>query len=227
MALDLVRTEADLLRQQGNTAEPTAALLTTRPLAARVLGERARGLLASLAILDVGASHGLTAGALVLGEAQLDVGDDSGLAPGHLVLLGREVWGQIVSVDRWTSAARHMTQPGYRDLVQLAHPSGDRFRQGPHGVLEGTGDPLCRLRMVAVTEPVCVGDVVLTDGGGTLSEPLCYGAVVRVEQPRGAAHWEIWVQPASKPSGLGGTVAVLRTDVNPTRIGAVPSSTTR
>jgi cell shape-determining protein MreC len=224
LALQFARTEAAELREQLSAdLESTAALLTTRPIEARVMGGRARGLLEHRAILGAGATDGLSVGALVLSAPTLDLGGDAGLEIGDLVLLGREVWGQIASVDGWTSTARHVTQPGFRELVQLAHRSGDRLRLGPRGVLEGTGQPLCRIRMIPVIEPVSVGDIVLTDGGGLAAGPLRCGDVVRVEQPRGADHWEIWMQPAIKSPLLQGTVAVLRTELNPARVGNASS----
>jgi cell shape-determining protein MreC len=225
LALQLAQTEAASLRQQ-NTSGPaeTVSLMATHALQTRVLGSQARNLLAGHAVLDAGASAGLKTGAPVLGEAQLDLGADAGVDAGQLVFLGAEVWGQVASVDDWTSTAQHVTQIGYRDLVQLAQANGDRLRLGPQGVLEGTGEPLCRIRMIAITEPVAVGDLVLTDGGALPSATLCYGRVVRVEQPRGAAHWEIWMQPAIASPQLHGTVAVLRTELNPERVGAAATN---
>jgi cell shape-determining protein MreC len=220
LALQLAQAESVELREQFGTApEGSDSLLAARPIEARVLGSQARGWLESRAILDAGATARLAPGALVLeGAATLDLGDDIGIDEGNLVLMGREVWGQVVSVAGWTSMARHVTQSGYRDVVQLAQTSDDRLRLGPRGILEGTGKSLCRIRMVPVTEPVSVGDVVFTAADGAPTAALCYGRVVRIEQPRGADHWEIWMQPAVDSRRLRGTVAVLRTELNPARV---------
>jgi hypothetical protein len=107
-----------------------------------------------------------------------------------------------------------VTEPGYRDLVRLGE-------SGPQGVLEGTGEPLARVRLVEVTEPVAMGDgVYSTAGKGFLPEPLLYGRVVRVERPVGAAHWEIWMEPAADPHQTE-EVAVLRVELNRLRVAAV------
>ena len=110
-----------------------------------------------------------------------------------------------------------------RDVVRLAAatPSGAAPRLGSEGVLEGTGEPLARVRLIPVTEPVEVGDEVYTGAAaGVLARPLLYGRVVRVERPIGAAHWEIWMEPAV--DGRPERVAVLRIELNPRRVGQRP-----
>ncbi len=80
--------------------------------------------------------------------------------------------------------------------------------------------PMARVRLVEVTRPVSVGDLVYTAAEkGVLPAPLLYGRVVRLQRPIGAAHWEIWMQPAlaaDEPQ----QVAVLRTELNPSRLAA-------
>jgi hypothetical protein len=50
-----------------------------------------------------------------------------------------------------------------------------------------------------------------------LPEPLLCGRVARVERPVGAAHWEIWMQPAmaaDEPT----RVSVLTIELSPARL---------
>ena len=87
---------------------------------------------------------------------------------------------------------------------------------GARGVLCGTGEDLCRLKWIASTEPVNVGDEVYTDAqASSLPQPMYYGKVVRAEA--GLTHWEIWVEPATTGHDVQ-TVQVLRRRLNPLRV---------
>jgi cell shape-determining protein MreC len=199
-------------------------LLRVRCIGARVLGHQARAFLQRQALLDVGTAAGVQPDSLVVGGvpgALIDRGSDAELLPDRLVLSGARVWGKIVEVGRYTSAVRTVTEPGYRDLVRLGvhgnRVHGNR-RAGPEGILEGTGRPLVRIRLVDVTEPVAVGDPVWTASGkGFVPKPLLYGRVVRLERPVGAAHWDIWMQPAVTPDEVE-EVVVLQAELNPLRV---------
>jgi hypothetical protein len=52
---------------------------------------------------------------------------------------------------------------------------------------------------------------------GILPDPLLYGRIARLERPTGAAHWEIWMEPAVAESAPE-TVAVLRAELSPLRV---------
>ena len=197
-------------------------LLLTGCVPARVLGRQARDFLVEARILDVGSHAGVRGEALVVGgpKSLLDQGANRRLESDELVLAEDRVWGKIVEVGPQTSTVRTPCEPGFRDLVRLGAPptSGRPPRLGPQGLLEGTGEPLARVRRVEVTEPVAVGDAVYTASGqGCLPQPLLYGFVVRVERPVGTAHWEIWMKPAfdAEPED----VVVLRPQINPARVG--------
>lgn len=194
-----------------DSALPGSRLVRPRLLAARVLGQRAQSFLRSHGILDAGTQAGVSAGDLVLDlpAAIVDQGALAGAASGQLVLKGRRVWGKISHVDPQLSSVLRATDAGFRDLVRVAQPSGGGLSVGPRGVLEGTGEPLCRLRLVPITQSVAAGQLVITDGGeGLLEGALLYGQIERVEQSPGAAHWDLWVRPALPPE-LPRSVSVL------------------
>ena len=218
---DLQNRQSD--REQGPLAEAEDRLLNLQCIGARVLGRQARGFLQENLPLDVGSRAGVQSDALVIGGSAgllIDQGTAAKLQSGQLVLGRGRVWGKIVEVGPYTSTARTLTEPGYRDLVRLATPDaqGRPGRWGPEGVLEGTGERLARIRLVEVTEPVSVDDLVFTaTGDGVLPKPLLYGRIVRVERPTGASHWDIWMQPALGKHGPR-RVAVLRIQLNPVRV---------
>ena len=217
-------TAARVLRRRSNSVQnpsddPYQRLLTARCVKARVLGQQARAFLARQYMLDVGSQAGVQPDALVVDAPPelIDLGSDAGLEAGQLVLSRGRVWGKVVEVGPSTSIVRTVTEPGYHDLVQLAG-------QGPQGILEGTGEPLARVRLIEVTEPVALGDPVCAAAAkGVLPEPLLYGRIVRLQRPVGAAHWEIWMQPAARP-GRTEQVAVLRIELNPQRVAACGSA---
>jgi len=191
-------------------------LLNARCVKARVLGQLARTFLGRQHLVDAGSQSGVLPDALVIDAPPglIDQGGEVGVNAGQLVLDEGRVWGKVVRVGRLTSVVRTLTEPGYRDLVCLGE-------SGPQGILEGTGEPLARVRLVEVTEPVAVGDPVYsTAGKGFLAEPLLCGRIVRLDRPVGAAHWEIWMQPAVDPHRTD-EVAVLTIEVDPLRVAAV------
>jgi len=191
-------------RQQiPGASEDGGRLILPGCVPALVLGSQARAFLGRRKLLDVGTDAGVESDAFVI-----DRGSGQRIAPGHVVLSGRHVWGKIVETGRNTSTVCTITETGYRDLVRVG---------SARGVLEGTGQSLARVRLIDATEPLSVGDpVTTTSGQGELPEPLLYGRIVRLQRPHGAAHWEIWVQPAvvDQPS----RVAVLRMELNPLRV---------
>lgn len=204
----------------------SAPLLAADLVRARVLGPQARAFLASLEVLDAGSRQGLQPGSPVFaaaprgeGESLLDQGRNAMLDIDDLVLAGRSIAGKLVDVGPQTATMQRLTEPGYRDLVQVARASGDRLRLGSKGVLEGTGEKLCRISLVEVTEPVSVGDLVVAadaDGG---SLPGVYGCVTRAERRPGDAHWQIWMAPAVGNAPLA-EVEILRRKLNPQRVAA-------
>jgi len=230
----------------GSATDP---LLQADAISARVLGRQAQSYLKSRDLLDAGSLAGVFKGALVLDDNAegaskpadaagnhadaksalvrrpvIDAGADFGLAADGLVLAGRRVWGKIAAVGPYTSVVRRACEPGYRDAVQLGHIDGRRLQLGPRGLLVGTGEALCRVEMVDVSQPVAIGDEVYTSDDGVPHAPLLYGRVVRLERSAGQPHWQIWMEPAvgtDEPR----SVAVLQMDLNPARVAkATPAS---
>jgi cell shape-determining protein MreC len=217
-----------------STAAASDPLLRPALVEARVLGPLAQAWLVERRLVDRGSRAGVQDGALVLAPSRpiLDRGRDAELAPDHFVLAGGRVWGRVVRLGQWTSEVRRTTDEGYRDLVTLHSPRNDSQKEprngsiaaalaatAPRGILEGSGQPLCRVRLIAADEPVAVGDVVLSASAQGFSDgALVYGEVVRAECPPGANHWDVWVRPALDPDEVPDTVAVLRVEFNPARV---------
>jgi cell shape-determining protein MreC len=157
---------------------------------------------------------------LAKSRALLDRGRDAGLLTDHFVLAGGRVWGRVQCTGECTSEVRRVTDAGYRDLVTLRSAGGEQVSAvAPRGILEGSGGPLCRVRLVRADEPVSVGDVVVSAAAqGCGDGPLVYGEVVRAECPTGASHWDIWVKPAIDPRNVPDVVSVLRIEFNPARV---------
>jgi cell shape-determining protein MreC len=198
-----------------------APLLAPKLLPARVLGRQARAFLAQMHTIAAGADDGVLPAALVLDDALplVDQGTSAGIDAGQLVLAGATVWGQIAALGGHVSSVRRANAPGYRDLVQLARASNDRLTPGPQGVLEGTGERWCRIKLIQTTEPVSEGDLVLATGGEALLDaPLVYGRVVRLESRPGVPHWDIWMEPAARTEPR--EVAVLQISLNEARLAA-------
>jgi cell shape-determining protein MreC len=203
---DQLQAEVAWLRSQSNepredhNVTPTRLLVQGKLIEARVLGRQAQAILQRQGLLDIGSQRGVSPGDLVL-----DQGAAEGAARGQLVICGGRVWGKVLRTGVRTSIVERATDAGFRDLVRLA--------SGPRGVLEGTGQRHCRLKMVEVTQAVAVGEPVFSEANeGLVEGQLLYGYVDRIEKSPGAAYWEIWVRPAVT-QGLPPRVAVLTGEV--------------
>jgi cell shape-determining protein MreC len=211
-----------------NAGRETIPLFDSRLVSARVLGQQARQFLASRALLSRGSNAGLSAGGLVLepdndqaAAPLLDVGGETGVAAGRMVLESRAVVGRLKEVGQFTSCLERVTDASYRDRVRIVQMQDGKATPGPRGLLVGTGQPHCQVRMVDISQPIAVGDVVVADGlGGILGSPPRYGTVVRVAQSPGSGQWEIWVEPDVDVGNLD-VVSVLTTDINTVRMAGV------
>jgi cell shape-determining protein MreC len=213
----------------GVGSKPTSPLLTVQTVSARVLGKQAQSFLDARAMLDAGRSRGVTARSLVIDDLPtaadrpvVDQGRDASIRADHLVLTGSRVWGKIADVGQHISSIIRLTDTGFRDLVQLASLRDGKLRFLARGVLVGKGEPLCQIELVETGAAVTVGDLVFTADDGVLDAPLLYGRVARLERKPGAAHWEIWMEPAVSATAPPARVAVLRLDLNPARLASGP-----
>ncbi|MCC7086001.1 MAG: rod shape-determining protein MreC [Pirellulales bacterium] len=207
------------------TTNEATPLVVARSVSARVLGRQAKAFLVDREILDLGKLKSVQPKALVVDADEaidlsqvVDRGADAGIKPNRLVLSGRRIWGRIAAVGPHTSTLQRTNDAGYRDLAQLASLQNGRLQFSARGILVGTGQQYCKLEQVETTEPVTVGDLVFTADDGVLDSPLLYGRVTKLERKPGAAHWEIWVEPAVTSSAAPARVAILQFELNPTRL---------
>ncbi|HVU88343.1 MAG TPA: rod shape-determining protein MreC [Pirellulales bacterium] len=204
----------------------TPPLVLTEAIRARVLGRRAGGLFPESEIVAVGSTSGVRREALALRDSTVtvDAGHDVQVVAGDFVLAGRRIYGKVLEVAPHTCVVRGADQASYRDVVQLVKLVDGRANVGPTGILEGTGDGRCRVRMINASEDVSVGDLVFTaHDEGLTTQPLLYGPIARCERAPGAPHWDLWVdlqREHHRPSHL----VVLRASLNPARVAALPAS---
>jgi len=216
-SLELARSASTSDGEPGAQPSPPAPLVDAQLIEARLLGWQARAALVRAGLIDAGTAAGVRSDDLVLAAADplLDQGAESGVAPGQVVLAGRSVWGKVCDVGTHTSTVRGVTDPAYRDLVQILHvEQGRLIPSHAQGVLEGTGDALCRVRHVPQDVAVAPGDFVVAASPRGAADGLWYGTVTRAEP--GLAGWELWVQPAA-PRGEPARVAVVQMQVNTAR----------
>jgi len=210
--------------------KPTQPLLVTEALEARILsweGGRAEspggaGGESWRAVLDRGRDRGVHSEELVLAanDPVVDLGGDLRVEADQPVIAGQSVVGRIGVVGAWTSTIQPLTSPKFRGHAQLVRASADRAVEGASGVLCGTGMG-CRLEFVSPTEPVRVGDLVVTPlRQSPAGAPLIFGRVTRADLAPGAAHWEIDVEPACNLEQTS-RVSILRVLVNSRRSAAM------
>jgi cell shape-determining protein MreC len=204
----------------GTDLHDSPPLVLTQGVRARVLGRRACAALGAADIAGLGRDGGLQADALALVDSTVavDQGQQANVAAGDIALEGRRVYGKVIEVGPHTSIIRRASEPGYRDVVRLAHLVDGALEFGPKGILEGTGERCCRMRLVSSNEPIEPGWLVFTAGQeGLAPQPLWYGAVARAERRDGAPDWDIWVELAAGADDPGQLV-VLRAQLNPARL---------
>jgi cell shape-determining protein MreC len=221
-----LRIENALLREKLSKADQNSPyrgtvgqpLIVPELLQASVLGEETAKLWRAGKFIDKGTMDGVGKSALVLDDTSLliDQGRDENLLSGQPVYSGRRVFGKVVQVGRWVSTVAKVTDARYRGWAQLGRRTSQGLLFEGTGILEGRGEPLCRLELVKLRELVSVGDEVYTaNRDSTLPYPMYYGKVVQVKP--GTQFWEIWVKPAVNETNLQ-TVQVLRKKFNPIRM---------
>lgn len=197
-------------------------LVTSSLIDASVLGDAVAEKWRKGKLLDRGQTSGVRETELVVKSSHslVDVGRDADLSPEDGVLLGRCVIGKVERVGRWTSTFLMLTDAGYRGRAQLVHQAESGYVFGAKGILEGQGEPRCRLSGIAATDSVTVGDAVYAaTREGLSSTPLYYGRVVEATLGPSDSEWTILVEPVPVPSDLR-TVQIMRTAVNADRLTA-------
>jgi cell shape-determining protein MreC len=178
------------------------------------------------AIIDAGRSHGLQRSQLVVegNGIVIDKGADHGLQPGQKVAHGTAVIGRIAKTSQWVGLVQPITHLEFSSAVQIVklEPQGASF--GAKGLLEGTGDGLCRITGIAYTEAVAVGDEVFSaDLDGVNGPRLYYGRIIHAQFSAGG-RWDIKVKPAFDANEITEVgVVQQRLDAKRTRI-AVPQT---
>jgi cell shape-determining protein MreC len=179
--------------------EVRSALLQLSLLPAQVLSCR-DGLPADLRelLVDAGRARGLTRSELVVqGHGGIvGAGRAQSVQPGDRVLDGLAVVGRIEKSARWVSLVQPISASGFRANVLLLRKTDAGAVFGARGILEGVGEPSCRLNGIAATEAVAVGDeVVAADVEGLQGPQLYFGKVVQADFLAGG-QWDIRVAPA-------------------------------
>ena len=200
-------------------AAETKPLLIDGLIQATVFGEETATLWKAGWLLDKGTGDGVRKTDLVLRDKGpvVDQGENQQLETGFPIFAGRCVYGRISQVGRWTSSVQRVTDLAYRGHARIVRKTANGYFFGAEGVLEGTGESICRLKLITAEMPVAVGDDVYTaTRKDRFPFSMYYGKIVRAELPAGATHWEIDVQPAignARPK----SVQILRQRLNPAR----------
>jgi hypothetical protein len=190
-------------------------VLTARVLDAPAGDEIERTILT----LDEGHSARVALAEWVLGDdgVTIDQGEDSNVLADSPVLAGRSVFGRVASTGRFTSRIQHVSDPAFRAHAKLMRRSGEQTVNGAEGLLVGEGEGVCRLELIAATEPVEPGDLIVTAATiPGIDDALCLGEVQTATLPTGAAHWTIKVTPAVSVAECR-QVQVVRVGLHPAR----------
>jgi len=191
-------------------------LLSTHVLNSPAIGEIER----TVVTMSEGSAAQVALAEWVLAEegVTIDHGRDANVAADQPVLAGRSVFGRVASTGRYTSRVWHVTDPGFRAHARLVRRSGEKTVTGAEGLLSGAGNGVCRLELIAATEPVEPGDLVLTAATiPGIDEALYLGEVKTAHLAPGATHWSITVSPAVAVDEVR-ELQVVRVGLNPGRV---------
>lgn len=206
-----LRTAAASERASAVAGLHAPTLLQFDALACRVISragmpDRVREL-----VIDAGKQVSATRAELVVDGTGLliDRGASSGVSEGARVLDGAVVIGRIARAARWVSLVEPVTAPTFSARVQLVRGGSDTPHFGAEGILQGAGDGTCVVNGIPDTEPVAVGDeVVSADIDGVRGPRLYFGVVTAAEFLSGG-EWRVQVAPAADPESAE-EVAVLQ-----------------
>lgn len=216
------RAEIDSLHRNGSSpfvSDAVSSLVRERAVEARVLGSDIVAVWKSQRLLDQGASAGLASDQWILDGADvaIDAGLDQSLSSGLPVFAGRCIVGRIVEAGRWTSSLELLTAPSFRAQAVI-HRDGPRgLETVGSGLIEGTGEGMCRVAEVGAQFDVEIGDAVYSASDPLAETPMLFGYVTAATLEPGALHWEVSVEPAADLSRLR-KVQVVVPSVNPDRL---------
>ena len=196
-----------------------ASLVDFVALKATVLSHSGLPGILTEAFIDAGKTQGLQRSQLVVSGfgIVIDKGADYGLSPGQKVTHGTAVIGRISNVSKWVGVVQPVTHEAFSAAVQIVKLKDHGASFGAKGLLEGTGDRLCKITGVPYTEAVSVGDEVFSGNLQGVNGPrLYYGKVVHAEFSAGG-EWDIHVAPAFHAETLD-EVAVVQQRLNVDRI---------
>lgn len=179
-------------------------------LKAKVLSRRGLPNDLKEALIDAGKDQGLRRSELVVsGDGfVVDKGADHGLTVGQQVADGAAVVGRISKLSQWVGLVQPITDAEFSGAVQIVKMQNQGAAFGAEGLLEGTGDALCRVTGIPYTEAVTVGDFVFSANVQGVNGPrLFYGQVVHAEFSAGG-QWDIRVEPAFESEQMDEVVVV-------------------
>lgn len=206
-----LNNEVRQMRRQG--AIRTVAgrdLINFIGLKAKVLSRRGLPNDLKEALIDAGRDQGLRRSELVVsGDGfVVDKGTDHGLTVGQQVADGAAVVGRIAKLSQWVGLVQPVTNAEFSGAVQIVKMQGQGATFGAQGLLEGTGESLCRVTGIPYTEAVTIGDYVFSASVQGINGPrLFYGEVVHAEFSAGG-QWDIRVQPAFESEQMDEVVVV-------------------
>jgi hypothetical protein len=215
LELEVARLRSE--RSDAATSENHTPLLVPIGVPARLLGDFATNYWRTNGALALGSASGVKESAVIIDSTQplLDAGQRAGIAPSDVVRSGAVVVGMVGDVGVWSSLFRPITDREFRAGARLARRTPDGLVFAAEGVLQGDGDNGCELRMITPTEPVRVGDLVVTVARDTgLDEPLVFGEVEAADLPDNALEWSVKVKPARDWRTVS-RVTVIRLGVHP------------
>jgi rod shape-determining protein MreC len=138
-------------------------------------------------------------------------GSMHGMKAGFAVVWNKTVVGEIGSAGPMTARVRLCSDPAFRVKAFLVPPAGTSPSARIGGILEGTGNGMCRMKFVFYDSGVQAGWSVVTsaDPAAGLPEGMLIGTVAKVSFAERGSHCKVDVNPAIKAEMLD-SVLVLR-----------------
>jgi len=119
----------------------------------------------------------------------LDKGEDDGVLPGMILINHKGLLGRVISTGRHV-ARGILILDGESRVSVLDQPTRDL------GLLEGRGDELPVIRLIALDAGVKPGDAVITSGlGGTYPKGIPVGVIASVSKDRDGLHKNAVLKP--------------------------------